>query len=89
MSMLGMSTTLAATWEGVLACVTSASRRFNLVTESLRISFFVVGLASGGPAGLNYSFLVAWIGSLAVMASLAELASMCVRLFCAYPKTDD
>lgn len=88
MSMLGMSTTLAATWEGVLACVTSASWMFNLMAEILRISFFVVGLANGGPAGLIYSFLIAWIGFLAVMASLAELASMFVRLSCAYPKTD-
>ncbi len=58
------------------------------MTEILWISFFVVALANGGPAGLIYSFLIAWIGFLAVMASLAELASMYVRLSCAYPKTD-
>ncbi|KAK0122768.1 hypothetical protein ONS96_009803 [Cadophora gregata f. sp. sojae] len=37
---------------------------------------FLYGFQNGGPAGLVYGFLFAWIGSLAVVASLAEMASM-------------
>lgn len=37
---------------------------------------FGIGLQNGGPAGLVYSFLFAWAGTLATFTSLAELASM-------------
>ena len=31
---------------------------------------------SGGPAGLVYGYIIAWLGTLAAFTSLAELASM-------------
>ncbi|KAH6707652.1 amino acid/polyamine transporter I [Leptodontidium sp. MPI-SDFR-AT-0119] len=37
---------------------------------------FLYGFQNGGPAGLVYGFIFAWLGSLAVVASLAEMASM-------------
>ncbi|KAL9072687.1 MAG: hypothetical protein Q9161_003396 [Pseudevernia consocians] len=37
---------------------------------------FGIGLQNGGPAGLVYSFLFTWAGTLATFTSLAELASM-------------
>lgn len=36
-----------------------------------------VGLQDGGPAGLVYGFLFAWLGWTAVIASLCELVSIC------------
>ena len=35
-----------------------------------------VGLKNGGPSGVVYGFIVVWLGSLAIFASLTELASM-------------
>ncbi|KAL8712671.1 MAG: hypothetical protein Q9220_003203 [cf. Caloplaca sp. 1 TL-2023] len=34
------------------------------------------GLKNGGPSGVIYGFLLVWLGSLAIFASLTELASM-------------
>ncbi|KAF2740752.1 amino acid transporter-like protein [Polyplosphaeria fusca] len=56
-SMLGMSTTLMLTWEGILV-------------------YFGSGLSNGGSAGLFCSYFISWVGFLAVMTSLAELASI-------------
>ncbi|KAI9830271.1 MAG: hypothetical protein M1838_005819 [Thelocarpon superellum] len=42
--------------------------------ESL-FSAFTYGLTNGGPAGLVYGYIFCWIGTWAVTASLAELAS--------------
>lgn len=39
-------------------------------------STFQSGLVNGGPAVLIYGLTISWLGSLAVCASLAELASM-------------
>jgi len=39
-------------------------------------STFEFGFQNGGPAGLIYGFLFCWAGTLATVASLAELASM-------------
>lgn len=39
-------------------------------------SYFGSGLANGGSAGLFYSYMLSWAGFLAVMTSMAELASM-------------
>lgn len=39
-------------------------------------SYFGFGLANGGSAGLITSFILSWVGFLAVMTPLAELASM-------------
>ncbi|KAI9808499.1 MAG: hypothetical protein M1827_007204 [Pycnora praestabilis] len=39
-------------------------------------SVFLYGFENGGPGGLIYGFIICWIGSFAVVASLAELASM-------------
>ena len=41
-------------------------------------STFQSGLINGGPAALIYGLLLSWLGSLAVCASLAEMASMYV-----------
>ena len=39
-------------------------------------STFQNGLVNGGLASLVYGLLISWLGSLAVCASLAEMASM-------------
>lgn len=39
-------------------------------------STFQNGLINGGPAVLIYGLCLSWLGSLAVCASLAEMASM-------------
>ena len=36
-------------------------------------SVFTYGLSNGGPAGLVYGYIFCFIGTLAVVASLAEL----------------
>lgn len=45
-------------------------------TNALLGSTFQAGLMNGGPSTLVYGFLVAFAGSLALSASLAEMASM-------------
>ncbi|KAL8685422.1 MAG: hypothetical protein Q9218_007772 [Villophora microphyllina] len=47
-----------------------------LVTWEGLLVLFVQGLTNGGPAGLVYGFLFAWIGTLAVFLTLAEMVSM-------------
>ena len=42
-------------------------------------STFTSGLVNGGPAVLIYGLTLSWLGSLAVGASLAEMASMQVN----------
>ena len=42
-------------------------------------STFQSGLVNGGPAVLIYGLTLSWLGSLAVCASLAEMASMQVK----------
>jgi amino acid transporter len=37
---------------------------------------FLYGFQNGGPAGLVYGYLFCWVGTLATVASLAEMASM-------------
>ncbi|KAH8808489.1 amino acid/polyamine transporter I [Xylogone sp. PMI_703] len=37
---------------------------------------FLYGFQNGGPAGLVYGYIFCWIGTLAVVASMSELASM-------------
>jgi len=41
---------------------------------------FQAGLANGGPSGLVYGFLFAWIGNFLQALVMAELASMFVDL---------
>ncbi|KAI9757776.1 MAG: hypothetical protein M4579_003312 [Chaenotheca gracillima] len=55
-SMVGLTCTLMATWEGLF-------------------SVFSLGLTNGGPAGLVYSFIICWIGTTGLFASMAEMAS--------------
>ncbi|KAL9003986.1 MAG: hypothetical protein Q9188_003171 [Gyalolechia gomerana] len=47
-----------------------------LVTWEGLLIVFVQGLTNGGPAGLVYGYLLAWMGTLAVFTTMAELASM-------------
>ncbi|KAL8935475.1 MAG: hypothetical protein Q9216_005403 [Gyalolechia sp. 2 TL-2023] len=47
-----------------------------LVTWEGLLIVFVQGLSNGGPAGLVYGYLLAWVGTLAVFTTMAELASM-------------
>ncbi|KAL8635957.1 MAG: hypothetical protein Q9228_006601, partial [Teloschistes exilis] len=47
-----------------------------LITWEGLLILFVQGLTNGGPAGLIYGFIFAWIGTLAVFLTLAEMASM-------------
>ena len=37
---------------------------------------FLYGFQNGGPAGLIYGYLFCWVGTLATVSSLAEMASM-------------
>jgi amino acid transporter len=71
-SMLGLSTTLMLTWEGILVLVEFSQH----VADTYNRSYFGSGLSNGGSAGLFYSYLLSWAGFLAVMTSMAELASM-------------
>jgi amino acid transporter len=73
-SMLGLSTTLMLTWEGILVFVPPTSSRFKPWLKFFR--YFGSGLSNGGSAGLITSFFLSWFGFLAVMTSMAELASM-------------
>ncbi|KAL8826829.1 MAG: hypothetical protein Q9170_007253 [Blastenia crenularia] len=47
-----------------------------LVTWEGLLIVFVQGLNNGGPAGLLYGYILAWLGTLAVFTSMAELVSM-------------
>ncbi|KAL9025497.1 MAG: hypothetical protein Q9196_005692 [Gyalolechia fulgens] len=47
-----------------------------LITWEGLLTVFVQGLTNGGPAGLVYGYLLAWIGTLAVFTTMAELVSM-------------
>ena len=47
-----------------------------LTCQSRVASTFQSGLVNGGPAVLIYGLAFSWLGSLAVCASLAEMASM-------------
>ncbi|KAI0539679.1 amino acid/polyamine transporter I [Xylaria digitata] len=47
-----------------------------LITWEGSLNVFLVGLQNGGPAGLIYGFIVVWIGTLSLFATLSELVSM-------------
>ncbi|KAI0156447.1 putative GABA permease [Xylariaceae sp. FL1272] len=47
-----------------------------LITWEGSLTTFLVGLQNGGPAGIVYSYLVVWAGTLSVFATLSELVSM-------------
>lgn len=47
-----------------------------LITWETVLALFSQGLANGGPAGLVYGFLIAWLSTLSVYVCISELASM-------------
>lgn len=47
-----------------------------LITWETVLALFSQGLNNGGPAGLVYGFLIAWLSTLSVYIVIAELASM-------------
>ncbi|KAI0538322.1 amino acid transporter [Xylaria digitata] len=47
-----------------------------LITWEGALIVFLSGLQNGGPSGIIYGFIVVWIGTLSVFATLCELASM-------------
>ncbi|KAI1212024.1 amino acid transporter [Annulohypoxylon truncatum] len=47
-----------------------------LITWEGSLIGFISGLQNGGPSGIIYSFLVVWVGTLSVFATLSELVSM-------------
>ena len=47
-----------------------------LVNAFFFFSTFQAGLVNGGPSSLVYGFLLAFVGTLALSVSLAEMASM-------------
>lgn len=47
-----------------------------LITWEGSLTTFLAGLQNGGPSGIIYGFLVVWIGTLSVFATLSELVSM-------------
>ncbi|CAG8956651.1 hypothetical protein HYFRA_00011962 [Hymenoscyphus fraxineus] len=59
-SVVGFACTLMNTWEGVVTTFLLGYQKY----------------LNGGPAGLIYGFLIAWVGTLCVFISLGELNSM-------------
>jgi choline transport protein len=47
-----------------------------LITWETVLALFSQGFENGGPAGLVYGFLIAWLSTLSVYTCIAELASM-------------
>lgn len=47
-----------------------------LITWEGSLILFLSGFQNGGPAGVIYGFLLVWIGTLSVFATLSELVSM-------------
>ncbi|KAI0406972.1 putative GABA permease [Xylaria palmicola] len=47
-----------------------------LVTWEGSLTTFLSGLQNGGPSGLLYGFIVVWVGTLSVFATLSEMVSM-------------
>lgn len=80
LSMIAFSSTLLVTWEAVGRSDPIRAHqelRWIQLTRDGR-STFQAGLLNGGPSSLVWGFLVALVGSLALSASLAEMASMYV-----------
>lgn len=48
-----------------------------LITWETTLTFFQEAFANGGPAGILWGFLIAWLSSLSVYICLAEMASLC------------
>ena len=95
MSMLSFSCTVLITWEGVLVLVFYIARGLLLlltlysgclqkasqsrVAEPALTGKLLLTIASGGPAGLVYGFIIAWIGTCSIFVTISELASLCVN----------
>ncbi|KAH7311272.1 amino acid/polyamine transporter I [Stachybotrys elegans] len=47
-----------------------------LITWEASLILFLSGLQNGGPSGILYGFIVVWIGTISVFATLSELVSM-------------
>ena len=47
-----------------------------LITWETVLALFSQGFNNGGPAGLVYGFLIAWLSTLSVYTVISELASM-------------
>ncbi|KAI1409821.1 amino acid transporter [Hypoxylon sp. FL1857] len=47
-----------------------------LITWEGSLIGFISGLQNGGPSGIIYGYLVVWVGTLSVFATLSELVSM-------------
>ncbi|KAI1875934.1 uncharacterized protein JN550_001430 [Neoarthrinium moseri] len=47
-----------------------------LITWEGSLIVFLSGLQNGGPSGILYGFILVWIGTISVFATLSELASM-------------
>jgi choline transport protein len=47
-----------------------------LITWETVLAFFSQGFSNGGPAGLVYGFIIAWLSTLSVYTVISELASM-------------
>ena len=92
MSMLSFSCTVLITWEGVLVLVFYIARELLLlltrysvclqkasqskVVESALMGKHLLTISSGGPAGLVYGFIIAWIGTCSIFVTISELASL-------------
>ena len=95
MSMLSFSCTVLVTWEGILVSESYFSRELLLlltscsvcsqkasqskVTKSASMDAKTLTSFSGGPAGLVYGFIVAWIGTSSIFITISELASLWVK----------
>ncbi|KAJ2992942.1 hypothetical protein NUW58_g2005 [Xylaria curta] len=47
-----------------------------LITWEASLFVFIAGLSNGGPAGIVYGYIVAWVGMICIFLTLSEMASM-------------
>ncbi|KAI0173198.1 putative GABA permease [Hypoxylon sp. FL1284] len=67
MSILGFSCTVLITWEGSLGSTATHPRMHDPE---------LTNAGNGGPSGIVYGFIVVWVGTVSVFATISELTSM-------------
>jgi hypothetical protein len=65
------------TWEGELLYEFPVFGR-RAMTDLMRNRLFINNFSNGGYAGSVYGFIIVWIGTICVFATMGELASMYV-----------
>ncbi|KAL8807170.1 MAG: hypothetical protein Q9182_000852 [Xanthomendoza sp. 2 TL-2023] len=73
MSILGFTCTILITWEAELIVFTLGLTKYDFFQRQKNLTLHA---SSGGSAGLIYSYLFSFVGSIAVFTTMGELASM-------------